>query len=550
MEIETIIERMMNEEFVKYLTAEWNRPVDQNANNENIHEERLLSIIYGMLKLQKFDFIDTFREEAFTAIKTNVKQTVIEVLSTVDSVEISRIDANLFEQLGCLDDFGQWLRCLANVFERLKLLLARVKSVYNVISNGFLVVVANRTPKDESSRDNKAAASSVTSEDLNLKVILQSDYYELNANLCEILCSVCDFAHSRCASIIEFRVNAGGGLDFQRIKSSQFLELIRMIEQFVTDCEVICGKKSPSLKLIVQLESNKFVTRFHEERRDKIKVMLDAEQWKPLNSIDAAFQELCTKLIETTQENGGCGHLEDMFERYKQQQLQQQKPNQSNNTTKNISYILLKSDDKFFVVKSAVELVLIMLEYAQHAQQLNFLGSDLLLRLLDLLKLFNSRTSQLVLGAGALQVAGLKTISARTLISCARSLTFITKLIPAFKKHFVLTLSSSKNLVKQLDEVLELYENHCSKIPDKVIDLVRDVVAANLTKWVAKAPVPSVAFQSISQHLARLHDNIQDIMPAEELAALFQRIHVIVISTFRGQLTKLMINNDGGPQHG
>lgn len=534
MEIETIIERMMNEEFVKYLTAEWNRPIDHSETN--IHEERLLSIIYGMLKLQKFDFIDTFREEAFTAIKTNVKQTVIEVLSTVDSVEISRIDANLFEQLGCLD-FAQWLRCLTNVFERLELLLARVKSVYNVISNGFLAVVANRSESSRGGGGSTTKANSDTAEEL--KVILQSDYYELNANLREILCSVCDFAHSRCASIIEFRVNGGDG--FQRIRSSQFLELIHLIEQFVADCEAICGKKSPSLKLIVQLESNKFVTRFHEERREKIKAMLDAEQWKPVTAVDAAFQQLCRELVE--QDSQQQQHLVDMFERYKQNK--QQSSNNNNNH-------LLLGQDKFFVVKAAIELVLVALEYAQHAQQLSFLAADLLQRLLDLLKLFNSRTSQLVLGAGALHVAGLKTISARTLITSARSLTFVARLIPAFKAHFVAILSQQqpRSMAKQLDEVLELYENHCSKIPDKVIGLVRDVVAANLAKWVAKAPVPSAAFQSISQHLARLHDNIQDIMPADELAALFQRIHAIVIGTFRGQLAKLAINNDGGPQHG
>ena len=72
---------MMNAEFVKYLTAEWNRPFDDSDDNSLADEEKLLSIIYGMVRLQRFNFIDAFREEAKTAIKAVVKQTVIEVLS-------------------------------------------------------------------------------------------------------------------------------------------------------------------------------------------------------------------------------------------------------------------------------------------------------------------------------------------------------------------------------------------------------------------------------------------------------------------------------------
>src|SRR5699024_5967946 len=123
-------------------TAEWNRPLTEDT-KDNIQEERLLSIIYGMLKLQKFNFIDTFREEAFTAIKTSVKQTVIETLSSEDNIEVSRIDSSLYEQTKCLK-FDKWLACLRTVFSRLNTLLKRVDLVYNVINNGF-VAVANST---------------------------------------------------------------------------------------------------------------------------------------------------------------------------------------------------------------------------------------------------------------------------------------------------------------------------------------------------------------------------------------------------------------------
>ena len=533
MEIEKVIEQMMNEEFVKYLTAEWNRPLAEDS-KDNIQEEKLLSIIYGMLKLQKFNFIDTFREEAFTAIKTSVKQTVIETLSSEDNIEVSRIDSSLYEQTKCLK-FEKWFACLKTLFSRLLTLLKRVNLVYNVINNGF-VSVANSTSNSQS---NELTTLNGISEDLNLKIILQSDYYELSANLKEILCSICDFAHSRCAQIIELRVN-DGSLD--RLDPSDFLQLIQLIEGFANDCEAMCGKKSPNLKLVIQIQSNKFVSRFHDERKRKLRQMLDLEQWKSAHNMSEDFQSLCTELVNMKDNSS----LVAIYLRFKNN-----KSNPSPKSSSKAPAFITLNNEKYVLVGAVINLVYMILEYCEYAQEISFLSPDLLLRLIELLKLFNSRTSQLVLGAEALQIAGLKTISARTLIISSRSLTFVMQIVPSVRNHFEpLVANRPGNVSKHFDELLELYDNHQCKIPDKVINLVKDVVGSYLNKWVAKAPVPSVSFQTISQHLARLHDNIQDIMPCDELVSLFDKIHQTVIVTFRAQLEKLKIVNDGGPQHG
>lgn len=56
-----------------------------------------------------------------------------------------------------------------------------------------------------------------------------------------------------------------------------------------------------------------------------------------------------------------------------------------------------------------------MAQYCQTVNLLPSLAPELLMRLVELLKYFNSRTCQLILGAGALQLVGLKTISVRNL---------------------------------------------------------------------------------------------------------------------------------------
>ncbi len=630
MEIEKVIEQMMNEEFVKYLTAEWNRPLTEEEeedsdepsadHHQELQEERLLSIIYGMLKLQRFTFIDTFREEAFTAIKASVKQTVIETLSAEDSIEVSRGGGgnadnssgnnSLYEQTRHLR-FDRWLACLRTVFGRLGTLLKRVQLVYQVIHNGFVAVASNSNQAQAQAHQN----GSLSGQNLDAsfsstsRVILQSDYLELSGNLAEILASIVDFAHSRCAAIIELKV-ADGSLD--RLEPAEFLSLVTLIEAFAADCEAAIsgkndknkalssktnsggGKRAPNLKLVIQLQSNKFVTRFHEERKRKLKQLLELEQWRSVGGgqLSEDFRRLVRELLLVKSKKNNSNNKSDIeteaeeeglvaaYARFKsansKQQQQQSSKSSKANSSSSASSSANSSDcltitnpldgqtSSFVLVNAVINLLYMMLEYAEVAAQITFLSPDLLLRLVDLLKFFNSRTSQLVLGAEALTVAGLKTISARTLIISSRSLTFVMALVPRFRAHFEGLLlrtttsssgaqnssSANSSMLKHFDELLELYENHLGKIPDKVIGLVKDVVASYLGKWVAKAPVPSASFQTISQHLVRLHDNIADIMPAAELVALFESIHRTVIAIFRGQLARLKIVNDGGPQHG
>lgn len=56
--------------------------------------------------------------------------------------------------------------------------------------------------------------------------------------------------------------------------------------------------------------------------------------------------------------------------------------------------------------------------------------------LYELLKHYNSRCCQLVLGAGAIQGAGLKTITSTILVLAARSLKLILWFMPFVKAHF------------------------------------------------------------------------------------------------------------------
>ena len=60
-------------------------------------------------------------------------------------------------------------------------------------------------------------------------------------------------------------------------------------------------------------------------------------------------------------------------------------------------------------------LLKMVMEYCQCADDIPSVTADILSRLIELLKMFNSRTCQLILGAGALQLVGLRTITTKNL---------------------------------------------------------------------------------------------------------------------------------------
>ncbi len=119
-------------------------------------------------------------------------------------------------------------------------------------------------------------------------------------------------------------------------------------------------------------------------------------------------------------------------------------------------------DEAFAAVGAAVFLVRQLLEYCGCVGDLPAAAPDLLTRLVELVKTFNSRTCQLVLGAGALPLVGLKTISSRNLALASRSLQLVTRFIPPLKRHFHSRLPDRhKTMVKHLDQALKVRLHTC-----------------------------------------------------------------------------------------
>lgn len=80
LEMERLIDKMLTTDFEKYATADLNRPWTDGEGQQQLQrvqdEEKLVSIISGLLRKKNFGFVDAYKEEAVTTIKAMIKQLV------------------------------------------------------------------------------------------------------------------------------------------------------------------------------------------------------------------------------------------------------------------------------------------------------------------------------------------------------------------------------------------------------------------------------------------------------------------------------------------
>ncbi|KFM75864.1 Vacuolar protein sorting-associated protein 54, partial [Stegodyphus mimosarum] len=410
--------------------------------------------------------------------------------------------------------------------KNLHFLLQRIQALYQVMDD-TLEVAAGHISNVSTEENLHRCHPLHLLESENELMVLEQDYVKLKTNLKDVLCSVCDHAHDCCAKILTAKAK-DGSLD--KLIMSEFLILAKSIEEFQHQSEMISGTQSTALRLVLQNQATRFVTRFHEERKTKLGLILENEQWKQAD-VPMEFQELVNNIIST-----GCitslKSKEDKIYRDPQ------------------PYLIVNGEN-FAVCGTALMLLKMVIEYCQCAEELPMLAQDLASRLVELLKAFNSRTCQLVLGAGALQVVGLKTITTKHLALTSRCLHLILYFIPYVKNHFQSKIPGKQQILdKNFDQVTKIYTEHIREISHKLESIISDMFEAQLKKWEVKAPVPSPSFSAISKQLNKVHELIHNMLSPEELNNIFLRVNNSFKNKLRDHLLRLQVNNDGGPQHG
>ncbi|NXC14534.1 VPS54 protein, partial [Corythaeola cristata] len=384
----------------------------------------------------------------------------------------------------------------------------------------------------DSSSSKEQTSSSVTPGGVEMMIsddmkLTDLELVRLANNIQELLYNASDICHDRSVKFLMARAKDGF---LEKLNSNEFVALSRLMEGFILDTEQICGRKSMSLRGALQSQANRFVNRFHEERKTKLSLLLDNERWKQAE-VPAEFQDLVDSVSD--------GRIS--LPEKKTAATEERKPTE----------FLIVEGQKYATVGTVLLLIRIILEYCQCVDNIPSIATDMLTRLSDLLKYFNSRSCQLVLGAGALQVVGLKTITTKNLALSSRCLQLIVHYIPIIRAHFEARLQPKQfSMLRHFDHITKDYHDHIAEISAKLVAIMDSLFDKLLSKYEVKAPVPSTCFRNICKQMAKMHEAIYDLLPEEQTQMLFLRINASYKLHLKRQLAHLNVVNDGGPLNG
>ncbi|XP_061478248.1 vacuolar protein sorting-associated protein 54 isoform X3 [Rhineura floridana] len=599
-ELEKLIDKMMIAEFSTYARSDLNRPLEEEC--QILEEERLISLVFGLLKQRKLNFFEIYGDEIIITAKNIIKQCVVYTVSQIEEID-TEVVIKLAHQMRMMD-FSQWFDLLKDIFSNFIMFLRRIKATLNVIRRVVLLVLdknqRNKELGDTSVQKNSAkdstidtevaylthegmfisdafsegdlqptAACSVSQRNLSpdsepsssdsvsepecttdsssskeqilssitpggIDIMIGEDMKlselelgRLANNIQDLLYGASDICHDRSVKFLMARAKDGF---LEKLNSAEFVALSRLMETFILDTEQICGRKSMSLRGALQSQANRFVNRFHEERKTKLSLLLDNERWKQAD-VPAEFQDLVDSISDGKIALPG----------KKAGASEERKPTD----------FLVVDGHKYAVVGTVLLLIRIILEYCQCVDNIPSIATDMLTHLSDLLKYFNSRSCQLVLGAGALQVVGLKTITTKNLALSSRCLQLIVHYIPVIRAHFEARLQPKQfSMLRHFDHIAKDYHDHIAEISAKLVAIMDSLFDKLLSKYGVKAPVPSTCFRNICKQMAKMHEAIYDLLPEEQTQMLFLRINASYKLHLKRQLAHLNVVNDGGPQNG
>ncbi|KAL4452640.1 hypothetical protein ABPG75_008302 [Micractinium tetrahymenae] len=228
-----------------------------------------------------------------------------------------------------------------------------------------------------------------------------------------------------------------------------------------------------------------------------------------------------------------------------QQQQQQQPAANGGAAPAGPAPVLVAGGRGYHVVNTQLLMLSMLSEYLAFRDAVPAFAAEVAQRVLELLKVFNSRTCQLVLGAGAMQVSGLKSITAKHLALSCQCLGAFMALHPSLVAAFTQgVLPPRQNmLVADFGRTLQDYRIHHEEVCTKLVAIMRERLSANIKQlpalaagWPAggargEAPAPSAFATTAAKQLGILSGALSPLLLPEELHSIFGRIGLMFSRT-------------------
>lgn len=445
--------------------------------------------------------------------------------------EKSTILARNLRALDAGDAYTMLSQVYTGISESLRRLSVQVKVLLDIASG--LEAPRGQNPNRDS--PTKTGPTAVVAQDEILQVL----------DMSSLLGQAVDIAQSQVNKVLKVRSE-----QTSQLPKEDFLKYFTLNRLFADECEAISGRSGTALKTVVGNQIRDYITRFGDSQRHRIVEVMDSDKWDARDFGDAETAILTRILDASTKDIETWTNASKIWVPAEEAVSANGSPVNGSGKEKVRSAII--DEQKYILSESAVAMMRSIEDFQFLMANIPNMIQDIAPILLESLKLFNSRSSQLILGAGATRSAGLKNITTKHLALSSQTLSFIIALVP-YVREFVRRHSTSTPLMAEFDRVKRLYQEHQSGIHEKLVDIMSSRSSVHITAmkkidWDAAGDKVNPYMETLTKETGTLHRVLSKHLPEMTVMMIMEPVFKSYSDQWSKAFEEANVNSDAGKQ--
>jgi vacuolar protein sorting-associated protein 54 len=319
----------------------------------------------------------------------------------------------------------------------------------------------------------------------------------------------------------------------------RFLRYFTINLLFANECEAVSGRGGVALRNFVNAQIKDFIKKLGESEQQKLAAGMDNDQWNPQDFTEHDNEVLSQALEGSDRDAEAWTVGGKVWLPYDEESSAVLTNGEALATKENATKEKVRPaviDSESFILPASAMLCLHGLQpFLQVITAIPLSSPDVSISLLSYLQQFNSRCTQLILGAGATRSVGLKNITTKHLALAYQALSFIATLIPhirEFVRRHAGSGAAVSSIMGEFDKIRRLYQEHQANISDKLVDIMAGRAAVHVKSmkginWdVPSATSASPYMEILAKETTTLHKVLSKFLSPST-------VHMIMVPVFQ-----------------
>ncbi|KFH47619.1 Vacuolar protein sorting-associated protein-like protein [Hapsidospora chrysogenum ATCC 11550] len=336
-----------------------------------------------------------------------------------------------------------------------------------------------------------------------------------------------------------------------------FLRYFTLNLYFANECEAISGRSCTPLKNVVNNHINDFVQKTRDAEMQKLAQGMESDQWGAKDFSDKDADLLQQLLDSSTHDSPAWSDRTKIWVPYHEIEKANRdagEPAETSGTSRDKGRKAIIDSEEFVLPNSALLCMEGTSKFMHVILGIPSMTTDIASSLIAYLQLFNSRCTQLILGAGATRSAGLRNITSKHLALASQALAFISTMIPhvrEFVRRHAGSGAGVSSLMGEFDKVRRQLQEHQDSIHQKLVDIMggRAAVHAKAMRnidWDAKGEGAHAYMETLAKETSTLHRVLTKHLPETSIKLIMGP----VFGRYKEQLGRALKEADPKTQAG